>query len=140
VLSVAGIFGVINSINFFRQAPPQQLDVKFIDYNMSDSSSTIKQGQHITIAFKIVNNEPNDVSNVSVKTNYNGTLRAFSIDKPNIVISSPIGSKGGRSGIQTISITGLQNDARTSESNFTMSLYVGSNVTDTKNFKLRLEK
>lgn len=151
VLTVAGVFGFINATGLFRQATPKQLDVKFIDYNMSSALSkttttTIKQGQQITIAFNIVNNEPNNVSNVSVKTVYNNnngsSLRAFSIDKPNIVISNPIASKGGRSGMQTITIrSSLQNDTqRASESSFTMSLYVGSNVTDIKNFTLRLEK
>lgn len=145
MLTVAGVFGFINATGLFRQATPKQLDVKFIDYNMSSALSkttTIKQGQQITIAFNIVNNEPKNVSNVSVKTVYNDSLRAFSIDKPNIVISNPIAANGGRSGMQTITIrSSLQNDTqRASESNFTMSLYVGSNVTDIKNFTLRLEK
>jgi hypothetical protein len=139
VLTVAGVFAIINSTGLLRQASPKPLDVKFIDYNMS-GSSTIKQGQPITITFDIINNEPNSVSNVSVKTDYGGAQRAFGIDKPSVVISNPIGPKGGRSGLQTIVITGLQNGQQASESNFTLSLYVGSNVTDIKNFKLRVEK
>ena len=139
VLTVAGVFAVINSTGLLRQTTPKPLDVKFIDYNMS-GSSTIKQGQPITITFDIVNNEPNSVSNVSVKTDYGGAQRVFEIDKPNVVVSNPIGPKGGRSGLQTIVITGLPNDQPASESNFTLSLYVGSNVMDMKNFKLRVEK
>ena len=141
VLTVAGVFAVINSTSLLRQSVPKPLDVKFIDYNMP-ALSTVKPGQRITITFNIINNEPTSVSNVSVKTEYNGALGVFSIDKPIVVISNPIGPKGGRSGVQTIIITGLQNDQQSSssESNFTMSLYVGSNVTDTKNFKLRVEK
>ena len=140
VLAVAAVFGVINSTGLFKQATPKPLDVKFADYNMP-GLSTMKQGQQITITFNIINNEPNSVSNVSVRTDYDGPLRVFSVDKPSVVISNPIAPKGGRSGMQTIIITGLQNDQQSSsESNFTMSLYVGSNVTDMKNFKLRVEK
>jgi hypothetical protein len=140
VLTIAAVFGVINSTGLLRQAMPKPLDVKFIDYNMP-ALSTIKPGQQITITFNIINNELNSVSNVSVKTDYNGALRVYSIDKPSLVISNPIEPKGGRSGVQTIIITGLQNDdQQASESNFTLSLYVGSNVTDIKNFKLRMEK
>jgi hypothetical protein len=42
--------------------------------------------------------------------------------------------------MQTLTITSLQNDQQALESNVTMSLYVGSSVTDIKNFKLRVEK
>jgi len=139
VLTIAAVFAVINSTGLLRQATPKPLDVKFIDYNMS-GLSTIKQGQQIPITFNIINNEPNNVSNVSVKTGYNGSYRVFSIDKPNVVLTDPIAPRGGRSGVQTIIITGLKNDQQTTESNFTVSLYVGSNVTDIKNFKLRVEK
>jgi hypothetical protein len=140
VLTIAGVFAVINSTGLLRQTTPKPSDVKFIDYNMP-ALSTIKPGQQITITFNIINNEPISVSNVSVKTDYNGALGVFSIDKPSLVISNPIGPKGGRSGVQTVIITGLQNDdQQASESNFSVSLYVGSNVTDVKNFKLRVEK
>jgi hypothetical protein len=142
VLTVAAVFAIINSTGLLRQATtPKPLDVKFIDYNIIPPGlSTMKQGQQITIAFNIINNEPNSVSNVSVKTDYNGGFRVFSIDKPSIIISNPIGPKGGRSGMQTLTITSLQNDQQALESNVTMSLYVGSSVTDIKNFKLRVEK
>jgi hypothetical protein len=140
VLTIAGVFAVINSTGLLRQTTPKPPDVKFIDYNMP-ASSTIRPGQQINLTFNIINNEPISVSNVSVKTDYNGALGVFSIDKPSLVISNPIGPKSGRSGVQTIIITGLKNDDhQASESNFTVSLYVGSTVTDVKNFKLRLEK
>lgn len=132
-VAVAFAVGAISAV-------PKVPNVKFSDFS-PEGTVTIKQGQQMTVKFNIINNEPVSASDVSVVTSHDGTLRVFQIDKPFISIAS-IGATDGRSGQQTITITGLANDQPALESNFYVQLNVGQDrvLTDTKTFKLRLEK
>lgn len=122
---------------------PKVPDVKLIDFS-PEGTVTIKQGQQVTIKFNIINNEPISATDVRVVTNHDGTLRVLQIDPPYISIAS-IGANDGRSGQQTVTITGLANDQPALETNVYVMLSVAVDaktlvLTDTKNFKVRLEK
>lgn len=137
VVLIAGV-GTAASMGAFN-AGPRIPDVKFVDFN-APNQITIKQGQPYALKFNIINNEPSSVSGISVKTTYDGQQQFFGVDRPTITFTSAIGASGGRSGEQTVVITGIQNSQQAVESNFTVSLYVGSDVTDSKVIKVRLEK
>lgn len=134
IVAVVGAFA-IGAFSTGQKVP----NVKFIDYS-PEGTVTITQGQQISIRFNIVNNEPLAASDVSVVTSYDGALRVFQVDRPSFSIAGTIGANGGRTGQQVITVTSIANDQVALESNFNLALHVGKDVTDSKIFKVRLEK
>ena len=118
---------------------PKLPDVKFIDFKVD--RTIIKQGEQFKITFDIINNEPStSASSVAVRTTYDGQYRVFAIEETLTSIAEPIGANGGKAGVQTITVTGLAVDQPSLGANFNISLYVGLEVTDTKTFRVTLEK
>ncbi len=135
ILVSLAILIIVATVNTGPKVP----NVKFVDFT-PDGTATIKQGQQVAIKFNIENNENYQILNASARTSFDGAPQYFLVDKQVITLTNPIGAEKGRSGQQTVTVTGMTSDQQAVESNFTVSLYVGSDVTDSKIFKLRLER
>jgi hypothetical protein len=139
-ISVAIVVGLlVFGIVVMTSAGSGSQSVKFA-YISAPSQMLIDQGDTFAVRFILVNNAPSSVSDVVVKATYDGQQEFFSVDKPTVIIENPIAASGGRSAEQTVSITGVKNSQLAVEANFTFSVYVDSNVTDTKVFKVRLDR
>jgi len=140
---IAGVIGAIIVIVIVAywlpsQAGPKLPNVRFSDFSPT-SAQSIKQGGLFTISFKVIDDEQYAVPNVTVQTTFNGTSQYFSLDKPTIQISPPIGGNGGSSGTQTITVMGNNLGGLSSiGTKFTVALQVGSIVTDTRQIDVSL--
>ena len=118
---------------------PQPPNVKYVGFN-PEGKQTIKEGQAIQVTFKVHNNELTDITNARIVTTHKGDSKFFAIDKSDYVVSPAIGADQGESGVQTIVIRGLDlGDQPAIEDVFTVTLYIGVEKTDFKEFTIRLE-
>ena len=138
VAIVIVLIGVIFVSGVFNQ--PTAPDVKFIDFK-PEGAITLKQGQAVQITFNVVNNENFAARNINVVTSHDGQPEFFTIDRPTATITGSLGANGGRTGLQTINVIGNTSDQDAVEADFTVRLFaVDGQLTDTRTFKVRLEK
>jgi hypothetical protein len=120
---------------------PKVPDVNFVGFSPEGTTQVIKQAQTITIKFKVHNNEALSVNNARVVTTHLGDAKFFTIDKPDYIITPAIGGSNGESGDQMITITGASLGNQSAiEDKFTVTLYVDTVVTDSRQIDVRLEQ
>ena len=118
---------------------PKVPSVKFVAFT-PDSKQTIKEDQIIPVSFRVHNSEQRDIDNARVTTTQKGDSRFFAIDKPDFTITPTIGAKEGESGTQTIMIKGINLGTQPAiEDTFTINLYVGIELADSREIAVRLE-
>jgi hypothetical protein len=121
-------------------AGPKVPNVKFVAFS-PDSKITVKEDQTFSINFRVHNYEPTDIDNARIMTTFNGDSKYFVIDRPDFVISPPIGASNGESGDQEILVKATNLGIQpVIESKFVVSLYLGTDLTDKKEFDVRQEK
>ena len=124
------------AVNTGAKAP----NVKFVAFS-PEGKQTLKQDQSFLINFRVHNYEPKDIDNARIVTTFSGDSRYFGIDRPDFVISPPIGASNGESGDQKIQVrAGELGDQLAIESKFTLTLYVGLDITDKREVDVRIEK
>jgi len=144
IIIIAGAVAVAAVIIGFMVAStfksgPQPPDVKFVGFT-PDGQQTIKDGEIITATFKVHNYEQRDIDNARVITTHKGDSKYFVVDKPDYVLSPALGAKDGESGSQTVMIRGINlGNQPAIEDTFTISLYVGTELTDSRVISVRLE-
>jgi len=131
VMIISGVF----------KTGPKVPDVKFVGFSPEGTTQVIKQGQTFTITFRVHNNEALSVNNARVVTTHLGDAKFFTIDKPDYVITPALGGSNGESGDQMITVTGasLANQSAI-EDKFTVTLYVDTDITDSRQIDVRLEQ
>lgn len=135
VVALAITFALTNVLSPHPRVP----DVKFVGFT-PEGQLTIKDTQIISVTFQVRNNEGTNVENARVISTHEGDSRYFAVDKADYIISPPIGAKGGESGSQTVNIRGINLGGQPAiEDKFTISLYVGTELTDSRQFSVRLE-
>jgi hypothetical protein len=119
---------------------PKVPNVKFVAFS-PDSKVEVKEDQTFSINFRVHNYEQTDIANARIITTYLGDSKYFVIDKPDFVISPAIGASNGESGDQRILVKAANLGIQPAiESKFTVSLYLGTDLTDKKEFDVRQEK
>lgn len=137
ILAIAAI-AVALAIGAFNVGP-QAPNVKFVAF-APEGKQTIKENQIITVTFRVHNFEKRDIDNAQVYTGQKGDSKYFVVDKPNFMIVPAIGAGDGESGSQTITIRGVNLGSQPAiEDTFTVSLYVGTELSDSREIVIRLE-
>ena len=123
----------------FNAGPPAP-NVRFVNF-MPEGKQTIKENQEILVKFKVHNFESYDVPNARVTTTLQGDSRFFAIDNSDFIVTPAIGGPNGESRDLTIKIVGTNLGSQQAiEDKFSINLYVGADLTDRKQFDVRLEK
>lgn len=135
---VAGAITVALSSVLF--SGPKVPNVKFVTFN-TEGKQTLKENQQKEIAFKIKNFENYDVSNARVLTTLQGDPKFFVMTDNDITITPPIAGPNGETRDFTVTIMGVNLGGQQAiEDKITVTLYVGADVTDKREFEVRLEK
>jgi hypothetical protein len=137
VVVAAAITVALSSVLFSGAKVP---NVKFITFN-TEGRQIIKENQQKVIAFKIKNFESYDVSNARVLTTLQGDPKFFVMTDNDITITPPIAGPNGETRDFTVTIMGVNLGGQQAiEDKIAVTLYVGVDVTDKREFEVRLEK
>jgi hypothetical protein len=137
VVVAAAITVALSSVLF---SGPKVPNVKFVTFN-TEGKQTIKENQQKAIAFKIKNYENYDVSNARVLTTLQGDPKFFVMTDNDIAITPPIAGPNGETRDFTVTIMGVNLGGQQAiEDKIAVTLYVGADVTDKREFEVRLEK
>jgi hypothetical protein len=135
-VAIAALF-ILIIVVMPASSAPKKPDIKIIDYDQGDV--TLKQGESLKVHFRVKNNENYDLSNLVVKTTFNGETKYFQvIQAESPVTPSIIGANGGTSALQTLTIIGNLGTQPDIGADFTISLYFGADKTDEKKFHVSL--
>jgi len=119
---------------------PKVPNVKFVTFN-TEGKQIIKENQQKVIAFKIKNYESYDVSNARVLTTLQGDPKFFVMTDNDITITPPIAGPNGETRDFTVTIMGVNLGGQQAiEDKIAVTLYVGADVSDKREFEVRLEK
>ncbi len=137
VVVAAAITVALSSVLF---SGPKVPNVKFVTFNI-EGEQIIKENQQKVIAFKIKNFESYDVSNARVLTTLQGDPKFFVMTDNDISITPPIAGPNGETRDFTVTIMGVNLGGQQAiEDKIAVTLYVGADVTDKREFEVRLEK
>jgi len=137
VVVVAAISVALSSVLF---SGPKVPNVKFVTFN-TEGKQTLKENQQKEIAFKIKNFESYDVRNARVLTTLQGDPKFFVMTNDDITITPAIAGPNGETRDFTVTIMGVNlNGQQAIEDKIAVTLYVGADVTDKREFEIRLEK
>lgn len=137
VVVAAGITIALSSVVF---SGPKVPNVKFVAFN-TEGKQIIKENQQKLIAFKIKNFESYDITNARVLTTIQGDPKFFVMTDNDITIAPPIGGPNGETRDYTVTVMGVNLGGQQAiEDKIAVTLYVGVDVTDKREFEVRLEK
>jgi len=134
---VVAVTVAISSVLFSGTEVP---NVKFVAFN-TEGKQIIKENQQKSITFKIKNFESYDVSNARVLTTLQGDPKFFVMTDNDITVTPPIAGPNGETRDFTVTIMGVNLGGQQAiEDKIAVTLYVGVDVTDKREFEVRLEK
>lgn len=137
IVVAAAIAVALSSVLF---SGPKVPNVKFVTFN-TEGKQTLKENQQKVIAFKIKNFESYDVTNARVLTTLEGDPKFFVMTDNDITIIPPIAGPNGETRDFTVTIMGVNLGGQQAiEDKIAVTLYVGVDVTDKREFEIRLEK
>jgi hypothetical protein len=137
VVVAAAITVALSSVLY---SGPKVPNVRFVAFD-TEGKQIIKENQQKVIAFKIKNFESYDVTNARVLTTLQGDPKFFVMTDDDITISPPIAGPNGETRDLTVTIMGVNLGGQQAiEDKIAVTLYVGADVTDKREFEVRLEK
>ena len=137
VVVAAAITVALSSVLF---SGPKVPNVKFVAFT-TEGEQIMKENQQKSITFKIKNFESYDVSNARVLTTLQGDPKFFVMTDNDITITPPIAGPNGETRDFIVTIMGVNLGGQEAiEDKIAVTLYVGVDVTDKREFEVRLEK
>jgi hypothetical protein len=137
VVVVAAVTVALSSVLF---SGPKVPNVKFVAFN-TEGKQIMKENQQKSITFKIKNFESYEVSNARVLTTLQGDPKFFVMTDNDITVTPPIAGPNGETRDFTVTIMGVNLGGQQAiEDKIAVTLYVGVDVTDKREFEVRLEK